>query len=345
MTIDQSVHLRSRRLTGRIGAEISGVDLADLRDDEVGAIRQELLSHRVVFFREQRIGSAEHLALAARLGPLTFGHPTLPKFTEDREVFDLDSIAGASANHWHTDVTFVERPPIFSVLRALIIPEVGGDTLWANTVAAYGDLPEDLRQLADQLVAVHSNGHDSGRVRCRPDCVAIAAGAACRSAGLRVGGLRDRDPVVRVHPETGEPLCSSGDLAQRLVGHSLSESVDLIRISAGLRDEAGEHRSVALARRRRCHLGQPGDAALRHRRLRLGTPEDAAGDHCGDSRGGSRRQDEPGSPGGRKSLLPRSLSRTRRTDGDQCALVPPTSGDSRNVVPGWGPSSAGIWST
>ena len=107
MTIDQSVQLRSRRLTGRIGAEISGVDLADLRDDEVGAIRQELLAHRVVFFRDQRIGSEEHLALASRLGPLTLGHPTLPQLTDDREVFDLDSIAGASANHWHTDVTFV----------------------------------------------------------------------------------------------------------------------------------------------------------------------------------------------------------------------------------------------
>ena len=125
MTIEQSVQIRSRRLTGRIGAEISGVDLADLRDDDVAAIRRELLAHRVVFFRNQGIGSEEHLALASRLGPLTLGHPTLPQLTDDREVFDLDSMAGASANHWHTDVTFVERPPIFSVLRALIIPEIG----------------------------------------------------------------------------------------------------------------------------------------------------------------------------------------------------------------------------
>ena len=171
MVVAQSTELRSRRLTGRIGAEISGVDLAHLEDSGLAAIRRELLAHRVVFFRDQTIGSAEQIAFASRLGPLTLGHPTLPQLTEDREVFDLDSIAGASANHWHTDVTFVERPPIFSVLRALIIPEVGGDTLWANTVAGYGDLPDDLRQLADGLVAVHSNGHDYGRVDVRPICL------------------------------------------------------------------------------------------------------------------------------------------------------------------------------
>ena len=230
MTIDQSIQLRSRQLTGRIGAEISGVDLADLQDDEVAAIRRELLSHRVVFFRDQSIGSEEHLALASRLGPLTLGHPTLPQLTDDREVFDLDSIAGASANHWHTDVTFVERPPIFSVLRALIIPDVGGDTLWANTVAAYADLPEDLRQLADQLVAVHSNGHDYGRVdvarmrgKLRPEQLAHLQAFVSEV-------YETEHPVVRLHPETGEPALLLGGFAQRLVGHSLSESVDLIRI-------------------------------------------------------------------------------------------------------------------
>ena len=230
MTIDQSVQLRSRRLTGRIGAEISGVDLAHLDDGAVAAIRHELLAHSVVFFRNQSIDSTEHLAFASRLGPLTLGHPTLPQLTDDREVFDLDSIAGASANHWHTDVTFVDRPPIFSVLRTLIIPEVGGDTLWANTVAAYGELPEDLRQLADRLVAVHSNGHDYGRVdvakmrgKLRPEQLAHLQAFVSEV-------YETEHPVVRLHPETGEPALLLGGFAQRLVGHSLSESLDLIRI-------------------------------------------------------------------------------------------------------------------
>jgi alpha-ketoglutarate-dependent sulfate ester dioxygenase len=230
VTIDQSVQLRSRRLTGRIGAEISGVDLAHLDDGAVAAIRHELLAHRVVFFRNQSIDSSEHLAFASGLGALTLGHPTLPQLTDDREVFDLDSIAGASANHWHTDVTCVDRPPIFSVLRALIIPEVGGDTLWANTVAAYSDLPEGLRQLADRLVAVHSNGHDYGRVdvakmrgKLRPEQLAHLQAFVSEV-------YETEHPVVRLHPETGEPALLLGGFAQRLVGHSLSESLDLIRI-------------------------------------------------------------------------------------------------------------------
>ena len=230
MTVVESTQLRSRRLTGRIGAEILGVDLAQLDDHEVAAIRQELLAHRVVFFRDENIGSAEHRVFAARLGPLTLAHPTLPLMPDERELFDLDSIAGANANHWHTDVTFVDRPPILSVLRALIVPEVGGDTLWANTVAAYRDLPDDLCQLADRLVAVHSNGHDYGRV----DVAALKGKLSPeRLAHLQafVSEVYETEhPVVRVHPETGEPALLLGGFAQRLVGHSLSESVDLIRI-------------------------------------------------------------------------------------------------------------------
>ena len=230
MTVDQSTHLRSRRLTGRIGAEISEVDLTHLDDREVAAIRQEVLAHRVVFFRRQNIGSAEHLAFASRLGPLTLAHPTLPVLADERELFDLDSIAGASANHWHTDVTFVDRPPIFSVLRALILPEVGGDTLWANTVTAYRDLPDDLRQLADRLVAVHSNGHDYGRVDVARMRGKLRTEQLAHLQAFVSEVYETEHPVVRVHPDTGEPALLLGGFAQRLVGHSLSESVDLIRI-------------------------------------------------------------------------------------------------------------------
>jgi len=228
--VDRDTQLQVRRLTGRIGAELSGVDLGRLDEADVAGIRQALLAHRVVFFRHQSIGATEQIAFASRLGPLTLGHPTLPKLTEDPEIFDLDSIAGASANHWHTDVTFVERPPIFSVLRALVIPEVGGDTLWANTVAGYRDLPDDLRQLADRLRAVHSNGHDYGRIdvaalkgKLRPEQIAHLQAFVSEV-------YETEHPVVRVHPETGEPALLLGGFAHQLVGHANSESVDLIRI-------------------------------------------------------------------------------------------------------------------
>jgi taurine dioxygenase len=161
---------------------------------------------------------------------LTQGHPTLPVVDGEELILDLDSLAGGAANHWHTDVTFVDRPPMFSILRAMVLPEVGGDTLWANTVAAYGDLPNDLRQLADGLRAVHSNGHDYAR----PDVVARQA----KSGDARLDHLaafisqvfESEHPVVRVHPETNEPALLLGGFAHRLVGHSSAESVDLIRI-------------------------------------------------------------------------------------------------------------------
>jgi alpha-ketoglutarate-dependent sulfate ester dioxygenase len=228
--VERDTQLQVRRLTGRIGAELSGVDLANLEDVDVAGIRQALLAHRVVFFRNQSIGASEQIAFASLLGPLTLGHPTLPRLTDDPEIFDLDSIAGASANHWHTDVTFVDRPPIFSVLRALVIPEVGGDTLWANTVTGYRDLPEDLRHLADGLRAVHSNGHDYGRVdvvalkgKLRPEQIAHLQAFVSEV-------YETEHPVVRVHPETGEPALLLGGFAHQLVGHANSESVDLIRI-------------------------------------------------------------------------------------------------------------------
>jgi taurine dioxygenase len=217
-------------VTPRTGAELTGVDLRALDEDTVAAVRAALLRHRVVFFRDQRLDAAGHLALARALGPLTLSHPTLPQVGAEPEIFDLDSIAGVAANHWHTDVTFVERPPIFSVLRALILPEVGGDTLWANTVAAYRDLPEDLRQLAGRLRAVHSNGQDYGRV----DLVALRGDLTEE----QYSAVRDfvseeyetEHPVVRTHPETGEPALLLGGFAYRLAGHDTARSVDLIRM-------------------------------------------------------------------------------------------------------------------
>jgi taurine dioxygenase len=161
---------------------------------------------------------------------LTQGHPTLPVVDGEELILDLDSLAGGAANHWHTDVTFVDRPPMFSILRALVLPEVGGDTLWANTVAGYADLPDDLRQLADGLRALHSNGHDYGR----PDVVALRAEIGeerlANLAAFVSEVFETEHPVVRVHPETGERALLLGGFAHRLVGHNAAESVDLIRI-------------------------------------------------------------------------------------------------------------------
>ncbi len=219
-------------LTGRIGAMLTGLDLATADDDDATYVRRALLAHRVVFIRgQQHLDAAGQIAFARRLGPLTHAHPTLPTLPgEAPELFDLDSLAGAAANHWHTDVTFVERPPVFSMLRAVIIPPVGGDTQWANTVAAYRDLPADLRELAGRLRAIHSNGHDYGRV----DVNRLAGKLSPEQLeyiNTFVSTVYETEhPVVRVHPETGEPALLLGGFAQRLAGHPAAESVDLIRI-------------------------------------------------------------------------------------------------------------------
>jgi alpha-ketoglutarate-dependent sulfate ester dioxygenase len=219
-----------RRPTVRIGAELSGLSLRRATDDQIREVRAALLAHRVVFLRRQDLSAREQIDFARRLGPLTQGHPTLPVVDGEELILDLDSLAGGAANHWHTDVTFVDRPPMFSVIRAMVLPDVGGDTLWANTVAAYGDLPDDIRRLAESLRAVHSNGHDYGR----PDVVALRA----KLGDVRLANLADfvsevfetEHPVVRVHPETGERAILLGGFAHRLIGHNAAESVDLMRI-------------------------------------------------------------------------------------------------------------------
>jgi alpha-ketoglutarate-dependent taurine dioxygenase len=230
MAIASATSVEVQPLTTRIGAVLSGVDLSGpLEDDTVAAIRQALLAHRVVFFRDQQLDAGGQIAFASRLGPLTHAHPTLPATTDEPALFDLDSKAGASANHWHTDVTFVERPPTFSVLRSVIIPDVGGDTLWANTVAGYSDLRPDLRTLADSLRAVHTNGNDYGRVD-----VASVKGELSKERLAHLHSFvstvyETEHPVVRIHPETGEPALLLGGFAQRLVGHPTAESVDILR--------------------------------------------------------------------------------------------------------------------
>ncbi|HEY2214265.1 MAG TPA: TauD/TfdA family dioxygenase [Acidimicrobiales bacterium] len=229
-TATVATSIKVRQLTVRIGAELSDIDLRSATDQQILELRGALLAHRVVFIRQQDLSAREQIDFARRLGVLTLGHPTLPVVDGEELILDLDSLAGGAANHWHTDVTFVDQPPMFSILRAMVLPEVGGDTLWANTVAGYADLPDDFRQLADQLRAVHSNGHDYGRA----DVVALRA----KIGDVRLENLaafvsevfETEHPVVRIHPETGERALLLGGFAHRLVGHSSAESVDLIRI-------------------------------------------------------------------------------------------------------------------
>ena len=148
-------------LAGNIGAEITGIQAGRPLDDEVVAeLRDALLVHRVVFLRGQDLDYPRQVAFAERLGPLTLGHPTLASPPGQPLLEEIDSQKGGKVNYWHTDVTFVERPPAFTLLHAVVIPPVGGDTLWANTVSGYQSLPAELRELASKLRVLHTNDFD-----------------------------------------------------------------------------------------------------------------------------------------------------------------------------------------
>jgi alpha-ketoglutarate-dependent taurine dioxygenase len=217
------------RLAGNIGAEITGVDAGNSpSDDTVAQIRQALLDHKVVFLRYQDLDYDRQVAFASRLGPLTLGHPTLESPPDQPLLEEIDSHKGGRANHWHTDVTFVDRPPAFTLLHAVVIPPLGGDTIWANTVTAYQSLPAELRELADRLRIVHTNDHDYAAVYGRGERVDDALAKAQAQFVSTV--YEAEHPAVGVHPETEERSLVLGGFARTVLGYSPQASRDLIRI-------------------------------------------------------------------------------------------------------------------
>ncbi|MEU8697696.1 TauD/TfdA family dioxygenase [Streptomyces sp. NPDC048680] len=211
---------------GRIGAVISGVRLGgDLAPETVAAVRAALLANKVVFFRGQdHLDEDSHEAFGRLLGT-PVAHPTVPS-ADGRYSLGIDSDHGGRANQWHTDVTFVPAYPAFSILRAVIIPPYGGNTLWANTAAAYAELPEALRTLADSLRAVHSNDYDY--VALRPDALPEAL-AQYQKVFTSTKFLTEH-PVVRVHPETGERVLLLGNFVQRISGLTGRDSRALVEL-------------------------------------------------------------------------------------------------------------------
>jgi alpha-ketoglutarate-dependent taurine dioxygenase len=187
-----------------IGAEIIGVDLSQpLQDAAVQEIRDALLKWKVLFFRNQTIDHAAQIAFTARFGEVTYAHPhedePIPGFPEilpiDRSRYERRNGLRRSSyeNRWHTDVTAAINPPAASVLRAVDVPSIGGDTTWTNLVAAYEGLSTPVRALADQLKAEH---HFNARLS-----IPSTSKLAQRIAENPIISIH---PVVRVHPETGE---------------------------------------------------------------------------------------------------------------------------------------------
>ena len=228
-TIATSARIGVRRLAGNIGAEITGADTGTgLGDDVIAQIRRALLEHKVVFLRGQSLNYRRQVAFAERLGPLTLGHPTLASPPGQPFLEEIDSLKGGRANYWHTDVTFVDRPPAFTLLHAVVLPPVGGDTIWANTVTAYQSLPPELRDLARRLRVLHTNDFDYARTFNRGERVDPALTAAHEEFVSTV--YETEHPLVRVHPETGERTLVAGDFVRGFVGLDNYESQVLLEL-------------------------------------------------------------------------------------------------------------------
>ncbi len=210
-------------IAGSLGAEIVGVDLAHLDDEMVAEIRQAWLRHLVVFFRDQDLGPDRFLAFANRIGepveyPFVAGLDGYPKIIA---VAKLPHERVNFGGIWHSDTTYLGRPPMGTMLIAREVPAAGGDTMWSNMYAAYESLSPGLQQMLDGLRAVASS--------------ALADVSKTREDRLRDSGAaapKDYEadhPVVRTHPETGrKALYVNVAHTARFVGWTEEESRPLL---------------------------------------------------------------------------------------------------------------------
>lgn len=216
--------IQIKPVAGRIGAELSGVNLATaITDAEFSAINNALLKYKVLFFRDQHLNDEQHEQFSRLFGEQV-PHPTVRSAEQGEAILHLDA-KETRANSWHTDVTFVANYPKVSILRGVVIPPYGGDTVWANTATAYADLPQPLKQLADGLRALHSNLYDYVVPRDTNDL-----GIKRYREQFTAQVYETEHPLVHVHPETGERNLLLGHFVKNIQGVSSQDSKQLIRL-------------------------------------------------------------------------------------------------------------------
>src|SRR5687767_11555644 len=199
-----TTRLEIQPIAGALGAELHGVDLdSDLEDATIAEIRQALLEHCVIFFRDQEFDARQHKALARRFGEI-FIHPNYYGTGPDPEIVDIRREPGDTrvvGEEWHADTTMMAQPPMGAILYAIEVPPFGGDTLFANQYLAYETLSDGMKRMLAGLRAVHSDR--------------MVAGPQSRVNIGRSTKARDDDawretinvhPVIRTHPETGRKL-------------------------------------------------------------------------------------------------------------------------------------------
>ncbi|MBT4486867.1 MAG: TauD/TfdA family dioxygenase [Rhodospirillaceae bacterium] len=218
-------------LTLHIGAEISGVDLAQpLTAHQVAEINDALVKWKVIFFRDQNLDHARHVALARQFGQPTIGHAVFGHVDGFPEIYSVAKARTANSHRderlttpwagWHTDITAAINPPMASILRGVTIPPFGGDTMWTNLAVAYEALSEPIKKLVDGLRAIHAFVPQAG---------ASATDEYDKSVKRRA--LKSEHPLVTVHPESGERLLFlSPSFVKSIVGLSPRESQRILEM-------------------------------------------------------------------------------------------------------------------
>ena len=188
-------------MAGALGAEIQGIDLSvELSEENALRIRKILNEYEVIFFRDQDIPPAMQKALALSFGPLQT-HPAYDTVEGFPEITVLESTADkpTKIEAWHADMTFREHPPMATVLKSVIVPARGGDTLWSSMTSAYDGLSYHMQNFLNGLTAVHDFSHGFR------ESIAEEGGSE-RLADAIAANPPVKHPVIRTHPETGKKL-------------------------------------------------------------------------------------------------------------------------------------------
>jgi taurine dioxygenase len=212
--------IRVEPIAGALGAEVLGVDLARPQDAEtIKEIHDAWLRHLVIFFRDQSLSVEQHKAFARHFGELHI-HPVLQQMKDQGHpeivVLESDAKRPYVADAWHSDVTFEREPPKGSILRAVAVPESGGDTMWSSMYAAYDALSPSMQRMLGELRAEHSG---SGFRRA----------ASYEQAQRLAENEETTHPVIRTHPETGRKgIFVNSTFTRRIVGIPRAESDALL---------------------------------------------------------------------------------------------------------------------
>jgi taurine dioxygenase len=216
--------LTLRPISGSLGAEVHGVNLAeDLDDQTFSEVKQALLENLVIFFRDQDITPEQQIAFGRRFGDLHI-HPFIPALPGHDEIIRLYAESGENemlrlANEWHPDLSYTNDPPLAAILRSVQIPSRGGDTMWVNLYKAYDTLSERMKEILADMVAVH----DVTKTYRRQDLQ--KKGGAEQYWNTFTKSPPVEQPIVQVHPETGKKLLYISQLTTtHIVGLNPHES-------------------------------------------------------------------------------------------------------------------------